>query len=120
MKITLCGSTRFKDQFEATNKALSKKGHIVYSVSSYGHSGDTLTDSEKELLDLVHFRKIIESDAIFVVGLQGGPFPEGERVLYVGDSTRREIAWAKMWGKRIFEARDNVDGYVEVDYTLPL
>ena len=46
MKITLCGSTKFRDQFEDWNRRLSKMGHIVYSVSSYGHSGDTLSPDE--------------------------------------------------------------------------
>lgn len=108
MKITLCGSTKFKDQFEEWNRRLSKEGHIVYSVSSYGHSGDTLTDSEKEILDLVHLRKIVESDAIFVVGLRPDPiFPdEAPRTLYIGDSTRREIAWAKLLGKAVYKLDD--------------
>lgn len=108
MKITLCGSTKFRDQFEHWNRALSKRGHIVYSVSCYGHSGDTLTPAEKETLDLVHLRKVTESDAIFVVGWD-------RQKLYVGDSTRREIAWAKLWGKRIFECVGE-EGWREVTH----
>ena len=38
--ITLCGSTRFKDEFIATQKRLSLEGCIVISVGLFGHSGD--------------------------------------------------------------------------------
>lgn len=107
MKITLCGSTKFRDQFEDWNRRLSKMGHIVYSVSSYGHSGDVLTPDEKEMLDLVHLRKVLESEAIFVVGLQAGLVPEAPRELYIGDSTRREIAWARLWGKKVYVLDDS-------------
>jgi len=95
VKITLCGSTRFREEYEAVNASLSKRGHVVYSVSSFGHSGDVLTADDKEILDLVHLRKIMESDCIMVVGsVEGRP--------YVGDSTRREIRWAKMLGKQVW------------------
>jgi hypothetical protein len=117
MKLTLCGSTRFRDQFEDWNRRLSKMGHIVYSVSSYGHSGDTLTPAEKEMLDLVHLRKIVEGDGIFLVGLEPTEIDmagtQGAR-LYIGDSTRREIAWARLWGKRVFRLDDeSAEGFCE-------
>lgn len=108
MKFTLCGSTKFREQFEHWNRVLSKRGHLVYSVSSYGHSGDSLTESEKEALDLVHLQKIVESDAILVVGLQD------DGMLYIGDSTRREIKWASMLGKRIYGLKSH-DDYATLD-----
>lgn len=92
MKITLCGSTRFREQFELWNKRLTLAGYVVYTVAGFGHSGDSFTAEEKELLDLVHLRKIAESDAIAVIDVDG----------YIGDSTRREIAWAKMNGKHVY------------------
>jgi len=91
MKITLCGSTKFKDKFIELNKSLSKEGHVVYSVSSFGHSGDVISDDEKITLDLVHLIKIQESDAIYVIDIDG----------YIGFSTSREIKWAKMLNKNI-------------------
>jgi len=42
--ITLCGSTRFKDDFERINKALTLAGNIVISVGCFGHAGDTFTE----------------------------------------------------------------------------
>lgn len=92
MRLTLCGSTRFRKEYEATNALLSKQGHLVYSVSCFGHSGDALTPAEKETLDRVHLQKIDNSDGIVVLNVDG----------YVGESTRREIEHAKATGKRIF------------------
>ena len=90
-KITLCGSTKFKEAFEYWNKKLSLEGNVVYSVSCFGHSGDNLTYSQKELLDKVHFSKIDNSDEIFVLDVDG----------YIGESTNNEILYAKLQGKRI-------------------
>jgi hypothetical protein len=38
--ITLCGSTRFKDDFMREQKRLTLAGNIVISVGLFGHSGD--------------------------------------------------------------------------------
>ena len=38
--ITLCGSTRFKDEFMNAQKRLTLEGNIVISVGLFGHSGD--------------------------------------------------------------------------------
>ena len=39
--ITLCGSTRFKDEFMEAQKRLTLEGNIVISVGLFGHSGDS-------------------------------------------------------------------------------
>ena len=38
--ITLCGSTRFKDDFLEVQKRLTLEGNIVISVGLFDHSGD--------------------------------------------------------------------------------
>lgn len=38
--VTLCGSTRFKKEFEEIQKRLTLEGNIVISVGLFGHSGD--------------------------------------------------------------------------------
>lgn len=38
--ITLCGSTKFKEDFLREQKRLSLEGNIVISVGLFGHSGD--------------------------------------------------------------------------------
>ncbi|HBG8070081.1 TPA: hypothetical protein KRF88_002659 [Clostridioides difficile] len=98
--ITLCGSTRFKNEFIEVQKSLTLEGNIVISVGLFGHSGDsevwenmdegTLTRT-KEMLDDMHKRKIDMSDAIYVINVGG----------YIGDSTKSEIKYAKEHGKDI-------------------
>lgn len=39
--ITLCVSTRFKDEFMEQQKRLTLEGNIVISVGLFGHSGDS-------------------------------------------------------------------------------
>ena len=62
--ITLCGSTRFKDQFLEAQKRLTLAGNIVISVGLFGHSGDdeVWTEGTKEMLDDMHKRKIDMAD----------------------------------------------------------
>ena len=98
--ITLCGSTRFKDEFMEANKQLTLKGNIVISVGLFGHSGDnevwegmpedTLTKT-KEMLDDMHKRKIDMADEIFVINKNG----------YIGSSTKSEIEYAEAAGKPV-------------------
>lgn len=62
--VTLCGSTKFKEQFIETQKRLTLEGHIVISVGLFGHSGDTevWTEGTKAMLDDMHLRKIDMAD----------------------------------------------------------
>jgi hypothetical protein len=98
--ITLCGSTRFKDEFMEAQKRLTLEGNIVISVGLFGHSGDnevwenmdegTLTKT-KEMLDDMHRRKIDMADEVYIINVSG----------YIGDSTRSEIEYAKRTGKTV-------------------
>ena len=98
--ITLCGSTRFKDEFLQVQKELTLQGNIVISVRLFGHAGDfevwenmnegTLTKT-KEMLDDMHKRKIDMADEIFVINVGG----------YIGESTKSEIEYAREHGKKI-------------------
>lgn len=91
--ITLCGSTRFKEQFFEAQKRLTLAGNIVISVGLFGHSGDdeVWTEGTKEMLDDMHKRKIDMADAIYVINVGG----------YIGSSTRSEIEYAKASGKEV-------------------
>ena len=91
--VTLCGSTRFKDEFMRVQKELTLKGYIVISVGLFGHSGDdeVLDDGVKEMLDEMHLAKIDMADEIFIVNPGG----------YIGKSTAREIAYARSHGKPV-------------------
>lgn len=108
MIITLCGSTRFKAQFEEAYVALCRAGHQVFTLTMFGREpGDEGKDAdfplvdeeEKVLLDLLHFARIEESDAVLVV-CPGA---------YLGFSTRREIAWAKLRGKAVYYTDGEAD-----------
>lgn len=98
--VTLCGSTRFKNEFMEAQKRLTLEGNIVISVGLFGHSGDhevwenmdegTLTKT-KEMLDDMHKRKIDMADSIYVINVGG----------YIGDSTKSEIEYALSHGKTV-------------------
>ena len=97
--VTLCGSTRFKDQFIEAQKRLTLEGNIVISVGLFGHSGDdeVWTEGTKEMLDDMHKRKIDMADEIFVINVGG----------YIGSSTRSEIEYAKRTGKAVLFLEDS-------------
>ena len=98
--ITLCGSTRFKNEFMEAQKRLTLDGNIVISVGLFGHSGDDevwdgmdegTMSKTKEMLDDMHKCKIDMADSIFVINVGG----------YIGESTKSEIEYAKSHGKKI-------------------
>ena len=106
--ITLCVSTRFKDEFLQVQKELTLQGNIVISVGLFGHAGDfevwenmdegTLTKT-KEMLDDMHKRKIDMADEIFVINVGG----------YIGDSTKSEIEYAKEHDKIVRYLENNLN-----------
>jgi len=99
---TLCGSSRFPEAFALATMHLSFQGRIVISLGMYGHAdrpqgaryltadGDENTP-QKQALDELHYRKIDISDGIYVVNVGG----------YVGNSTKREIAYARKANKGV-------------------
>ena len=91
--ITLCGSTKFKEEYLRAQKELTLQGNIVISVGLFGHSGDAEVWAEgtKEMLDDMHKRKIDMADEIFVINVGG----------YIGSSTRSEIEYATREGKAV-------------------
>jgi len=91
----LCGSTRFKNEFNVENARLTLCGHIVISVGVFGrvdmpeaNLGETNGSLTKIMLDKLHKRKIDLADLIYVINPGG----------YIGESTRSEIEYAKLLG----------------------
>ena len=89
--VCLCGSTRFRNEFQIANYEESIKGNIVLSVGFYAHQPETIhtqelgcTPEQKILQDELHKRKIDLSDEVLVLNIGG----------YIGDSTRSEIEYA--------------------------
>jgi hypothetical protein len=90
--ITLCGSTKFKNQFEQANAFLTLQGNIVFSLAFFEQSEEVeITQEQAELLGNLHLRKIDISDEIFVINVDG----------YIGSSTRKEIEYAEKKGKAV-------------------
>ena len=103
--ITLCGSTRFKNEFMEVQKRLTLEGNIIISVGLFGHSGDQevwenmdegSVTKTKEMLDNMHKRKIDMADAIYVINVGG----------YIGESPQSEIEYAINHGKTVFYLED--------------
>ena len=91
--ITLCGSTKFRKDFELVSKELTLKGNIVISVGLFGHeSGLNMNSDTKRMLDKLHFKKIDISDAIFVINPNR----------YIGLSTCDEIYYAMANKKKVY------------------
>lgn len=95
MKIVcLCGSTRFYDEYVHANAEETLNGNIVLSCGFFGnsiHSDIAIGDSTKQRLDDLHKEKIKMCDEILVIC-------PGD---YIGESTSREIEFAKSLGKAI-------------------
>lgn len=94
--VTLCGSTRFVDDFNHWRKHFTLLGLIVLTieiVTSQSREDDPQHASpvDKLRLDFLHMRKIDLSDFVFIINRDG----------YVGESTRNEIAYARLRGKPI-------------------
>jgi hypothetical protein len=78
---------------------LSKQGYIVLSwcalPDSYfqGEDKDHIGDQEgvRDILDELHLRKIDLADEVLILNVGG----------YIGESTKRELAYAQQWGKAI-------------------
>ena len=96
MKLTLCGSNRFEEQFHEWAMKLSLEGHVVYSLAVFpsymGGKKDWYTPDQKRLMDLVHLAKIDESDGIVMLNVGG----------YYGESSTKELLWARMRNKIIY------------------
>lgn len=91
--ITLCGSTKFKDEFIEYTKRFTLNGYVVLSVGLFGHSGspEAFEPTTKKMLDEIHRRKIDMSDMIFVINKDG----------YIGEGTRSEIDYAEKMGRSV-------------------
>jgi len=86
--VCICGSARFVDEMRAVNRELTFAGIIVVAP---GESGEPVSDEQKNVLDALHLRKIDLADRVLVVNPGG----------YIGESTSREIAYARATGKPV-------------------
>ena len=105
--ITLCGSSRFCALMAVLAWELEKGGVIALGLhllpQEYCVQKEMIADDKGEIhhigeqqgvediMDALHFKKIEMADSIFIVNKDG----------YIGESTRREIEYAKHLGKPI-------------------
>lgn len=95
--VVLCGSTRYWEQLHEANLYETAAGRIVLAPGCNLKQPHPLwadpaqADRLKPILDDLHLRKIDLADEVLVVN------PDG----YIGDSTRREIEYARNIGKPI-------------------
>ncbi len=96
--ITLCGSSRFVAEMAVIAWGFEKDGKITMGLHLLPEWYETKCEShlaEAEgvaaQMDELHLRKIDLADRVFVVNKDG----------YIGESTRREIEYAKKTGKPV-------------------
>ncbi|WP_210504046.1 hypothetical protein [Nocardioides xinjiangensis] len=86
--VCICGSAKFSTEMRAVNREPTLAGVIVVAPSE---ADEPPTPEQKLVLDDLHLRKIDLADRVLVVNPGG----------YVGESTRREIAYARAAGKPV-------------------
>lgn len=97
--ICLCGSTRFSEAFQRANFEMTLAGKIILTIGCDTKCDDDLFSEMspddlvnlKKGLDTLHFRKIDMADEVLILNVDG----------YIGESTSKELAYAKAMGKRV-------------------
>lgn len=135
--VCLVGSSRFKEAFQREGERLEKAGCLVLAMSFFQHSdGVSVSDAEREVLERVDRKRIDMANEVLVLNClrprckvcwawmdSGDPdedcdcgrLPLYERRKrhivepYVGESTRKEIAYATAKGKPVRYLIDPVE-----------
>lgn len=89
--VCISGSVRFAQEMRVANREMTFAGVIVLAPGEAGNMMDAVTQEQKDALDELHLRKIDLADRLLVVNPGG----------YLGESTSREIAYAKATGKPV-------------------
>lgn len=107
--ITLCGSTRFKAAWLEWAARLTLEGNVVLTLGWFDPVRRVEPSPEqKALLDEIHLRKIDLADEVFVLDVDR----------YIGDSTEKEIAYARQAGKKVRFLSQEYPGWTEQDCQL--
>ena len=111
--VCLCGSTRFSEAFRKANFLETLAGKIVLTIGCdmrgdaqlFRDMGEEVRNEVKAKLDALHLRKIDLADEILVLNVEN----------YVGDSTKREIEYARNLGKRIRYLEEPGTGLADIN-----
>lgn len=94
--VCLCGSARFRKAFREANLRETLAGKIVLSICDtrsdqeiFGHLSESERHEIKAQLDELHLRKIDLADEVLILNIGG----------YIGESTQRELDYARGQGK---------------------
>lgn len=91
--VCLCGSGRFRQGFEDAECTETLKGKIVLTIGCNTHDVERSAELKhhKPMLDELHLRKIDLADEVLILNIDG----------YIGESTQRELDYAKAHNKVI-------------------
>lgn len=97
--VCLCGSTQYIEAFHRANRDETLAGNIVLSIGCDMRSDTELFAGKSDIelarikadLDQLHLRKIDLADEVLILNVGG----------YVGNSTRRELSYARDLNKRV-------------------
>lgn len=106
--ITLCGSIRFKEDFEKEAERLTRIGYVVLMPAVWLHLAEDLDVMSEEhelksLLMAIHRAKIDMASEVHIIN-KGG---------YIGKSTAEEIEYASRQGKEITLMEIGKEVYVD-------
>lgn len=88
---TICGSMRYEKEMQEIAYYLeTQKGYNILQCV-YVVDGIEPTPEDLKALERAHYQKINISDGIYVLNIGG----------YIGESVRKEIAYAQQHGKEI-------------------
>lgn len=90
--ITICGSMRYMPTMLLAAESLTNAGYIVLAPFNADFFGGKDPDAKKRMLDEMHLAKIDMASVIIVIGP------------HRGESTTKEIAYAREHGKLVFES----------------
>jgi hypothetical protein len=97
--VCLCGSTLFPETFRKAQLEETLAGKIVLTIGcnmktdteAFGHLPPDTLSRIRRGLDILHLRKIDLADEVLILNVDG----------HIGESTERELDYAKFTGKRI-------------------
>jgi hypothetical protein len=111
--VCLIGSARFESAFHEAETQLTQMGHVVLSkdpIALARRKAEGEFDVvEVEMFSLVHLEKIRQADVVLIIN---GDEDLGAHTTtpYIGESTAREIIWARIQGK-VLISRQEVSGW---------
>ncbi len=97
--ITLCGSLKFQKEIMEIAEKMALEGNCILTPIYHVLDNIEVNNEKLRILKQAHLKKIEISDAILVININN----------YIGDSTKKEVEYAKKLNKEIFYYTDLVN-----------